>query len=354
MKIFEFKDTKVFFNDFNQQQRLVLDYSPLINHSSMPSYLVNQKGYRTNNFLDWLSAIFTRVSQWKDNGAIASNGLVYLITSLLTVQQLVRKQRDFHVLEIGCDPGALSVLIAEILKHFNSNNRLICVSEEQVNTEQDIWLQLMSTSSAADIVSRYIGDFTDLPFRENYFDIVIINGNTQFAQVEKVFQQAALVLRNQGTLYGISEQRPDVDVAWSKMLGAADCYPVDEETVVYAKQLSAKNRQVLMAQTTQNKFSKIKETVNDNLTIIKNSVFNLNNLTKNELDKTIGVVSQTEDQILKIFNQLISLNLKFYLNELKEALINYRLELGEKTVLEKVCRQRYQQLVWEIENSEDF
>jgi ubiquinone/menaquinone biosynthesis C-methylase UbiE len=354
MKIFEFKDTKVFFNDFNQQQQLVLDYSPLLNHSSMPSYLVNQKGYQTNNFLDWLSVIFTKVSQWKVNGAIASNGLVYLITSLLTVQQLVRKQRDFHVLEIGCDSSALSVLIAEILKHFNSNNRLICVSEEQVNTEQDIWLQLMSTSSAADIVSRYIGDFTDLPFRENYFDIVIINGNTQFAQVEKVFQQAALVLRNQGILYGISEQRPDVEAAWSKMLGASDCYPVDEGTVVYAKQLSAKNKQMLIAQTPQNQFSKIKSIISNNLAIIEDHIFNLNHLTAVELDNTIKVVSQTEDQTLKIFNQLISLNLKFYLNELKESLINYRLELGEKTFLEKTCQQRYQQLMQEIKNSEDF
>lgn len=354
MNLFEFKDTKVFFNDFNGQQHLVLNYAPLINHSSMPSYVMNQEGYLANNFFDWLSAIFTRVNQWKSEGKLVGDEVTYLVTSLLIVQQLVKKQRNFRILEIGCDKGAFSVLIAEILKHFNLNNRLVCVSEEQVNTEQDIWLQLMSTSSAANIVSRYIGDFTELPFKENYFDLVIINGTTQFLQAERVFQQAALVLRNQGILYGINEQRPDMDVAWSKMLGDSARYLVDEETAVYAKQLSAKNKQMLIAQTPQNQFSKIKSIISNNLAIIEDHIFNLNHLTAVELDNTIKVVSQTEDQTLKIFNQLISLNLKFYLNELKESLINYRLELGEKTVLEKNCQQRYQQLMQEIKNSEDF
>lgn len=354
MRLFEFKDTRVFFNDFKGHQQLILDYSPLKNYSSMPSYYINTKGYFSDNFVNWLSTIFIRASKLKTVGKITGNNLEYLVTSLFIIQQLVNKQRNFRVLEIGCDNGVLSVLIAEILKHFNSDNRLICVSEEQVNTEQDQWLKLMSTSSAIDIVSRYIGDFTELPFRENDFDLVIVNGTMQFVQAKSVFEQAALVLRNQGILYVIAELQTDLFALSSESLKNSSNYLINETTTVFFKKLSRADRKALITHTSQIKVFKTKRTIIDNLNIIKEPIINLSNLTAIELDEIIKIVSRTEDLVLNIFNQLISLKLKYYLNELKETLINYRLNLGIKSNLEKSCQRQYQLVLHEIKVSEDF
>ncbi|MFT9452757.1 class I SAM-dependent methyltransferase, partial [Liquorilactobacillus ghanensis] len=310
MKLFEFKDTRIFFNDFNGQQQLILDYAPLRNHSNNSTNIRNQQGYLENTYIPWLAQIFKRVAQWQENGQLNGNGIDYLLTSLLMIQQLISKQRNFHILEIGCDTGALSVLIAEILRHFNSANRLICVSEEQVNTEQDRWLQLMSTSPAADIVSRYIGDFTELPFAENYFDLVIINGTTEFKQTEQVFRQAALVLRNQGILYGIADQRPDIDQVYMEDFKSSVSYALSETATIWTKRLSAKDKESLIDQLFQVRFTKIKQKISDNLVAITDLITKLNQLTDPELDTLINAVNRIEDLVIAIYNQLISVNLK--------------------------------------------
>lgn len=72
------------------------------------------------------------------------------------------------------------------------------------------------------------------------------------------------------------------------------------------------------------------------------------------MDALINAVNRTEDLVIAIYNQLISVNLKQYLNELKEALIKYRLSLGERDSLFNICQEKLKCVKQEIKESEDF
>ncbi|MFT9412285.1 class I SAM-dependent methyltransferase, partial [Liquorilactobacillus hordei] len=327
MEYFEFKGTKIIFNDVKEGQKVILDYSPLRNHSALSTFQMGKSGFLENVFLNRLSPLFKKIFDLYDLSKLKGNGGAYILSLLLVVQEMISNDRKYRILEIGCDTGILSVILAEILKQFNKDNRLICVSEEQVDTNTDLWLNLMSTSPAADIVSRYIGNFGELPFEDDYFDLVIINGNTSFKHSKKVLQEAIKIIRNKGILLGMADNRPDLSGIFQKNWGNSKVYTINKKIKIFEHRVSNEEKKKEYSKSNIGREKLLKEKITNNLQSIKAIFDEARENVKNkiQLDDLIALIDSTEDSMILMRNMIMDSRIKLSLNLLKESLIDYRL-----------------------------
>ncbi|WP_017719780.1 PatA/PatG family cyanobactin maturation protease [Kamptonema formosum] len=145
-------------------------------------------------------------------------------TNLFLAAQSGIKPGDY-VLDAGCGTGGPSIVIAQTIEGVRVEG--INLSEAQVSKAQ----QLVREAGLADRVRIQVGDFHDLPFEDNIFDVVVFFETLGYAEdLPRVFAEVYRVLRPQGTLYikdGFPKETP--------------LSPEDELKLLHVKQISLHN-----------------------------------------------------------------------------------------------------------------
>ncbi|WP_017719781.1 PatA/PatG family cyanobactin maturation protease [Kamptonema formosum] len=101
-----------------------------------------------------------------------------------------------YVLDAGCGTGGPSVAIAQSVEGVRVEG--INLSEGQVSKAQ----QLVREAGLADRVRIQLGDYHDLPFEDNIFDVVVFFDTASYSDnFPQLFAEIYRVLRPQGTLY---------------------------------------------------------------------------------------------------------------------------------------------------------
>lgn len=332
---FYFEKSKVYFlNDTIQKKYLLLDYTPLKNHSAISSYGKNKKMETVDFLIKWIIPLY---KEYRDLDL--QNADAYLVIWFLVVQELINKYRYLKILEIGSN---MTSLLSESLKHFNESSFLVCILHRS-----------QVSDNCSKNVSYVIDQNNFLPFEKNYFDLVIVEDDSRLSNIV-VFDRIVKAIRNQGLILIVGNLcSKNTKILMKKYVFFV--YRISEKKVILFKKISSLEKKNAIEQLPEVKIEKIKFRIRNDLFSIGNKVKGFNLLeTEEELDKLIKMVNDTENLVCEIFSQLISIDLKYNLNLLKEALINYRLKLGNTKKLLKTCKKMYEIIEKDLKRSEDF
>lgn len=358
MSNFNIVNNKVIFMDLQNKETVLLNITPLENHSNVPTCQVKKDGsIDFEVFTRWLSSLFLEFDAVNQNvsGGLNENS-VYLMV-IFVIKQLMEKHRDYKVLEIGCDNGVLSYYLAIVLKHFNPHNQLVCLTDVQQDSSEDLWLDRIAKSNAGDIVSRFTTDYTNAFLEKDFFDIVIINGSVSYEDPKAVVFNAINYLRNGGLLICSPNGQYYLSDFFEASVDQYSEYKYDDVTSVFTKTIGQKEKTIVYRQTDEYKYLECKKDIVGILAGIDKEIqeFGTSKSSCN-LDDAIRQIARAEDDILVIYSSLNSLNIKFEISELKEAMINYRLadSLKEQEANAELCKKKYQTVIQTIRNSGDF
>ncbi len=363
MSLIKFENNQfVFIDDNDNKIELFNAVDPLSNNSHLPSHEVLDDGKTVYPlFDDMISYIdeFDKINEDVMGGLLKQT---VILSIFLVTRELLKKQRDLKVLEIGCDKGVLSYYLAKVLSRFNANNRLVCVTDSMGNECDNYWFDKILLSGAGDIVSLVTTEYNNAILPNDYFDIVIINGSVQFAEPAAVIRNAVNSVKNTGLLVCLSERQYLLTSCLQIAVGKSTVYNQDEASTILSKTIDEKDKLYAYKQTNEFILSDYKEKIVDALVPLKAMIKNLNKpqyLTADndaEIDEKIKLIAQAENDILTIYSKLSSLDIKFNINELKDALIHYKLSDSEdeRKSCAKLSKQKYQILIKEMEKYSDF
>lgn len=162
-----------------------------------------------------------------------------LFMKKLITQEAQRKEKEYNIVEIGSWAGESAILWAEQLKKVNVNGKVICIDpwtlydeiaskthpkrstryRMKKATSRDIIFKLflhnIDASGHDDVVRYFRGSSNDLLplLRENFFDLVFIDGSHFYKNVKKDIENAMQITRDGGVICGddLELQKLDLD-----------------------------------------------------------------------------------------------------------------------------------------------
>jgi len=256
----------------------------------------------------------------------------------------------------------LSYYLAKVLKHFNQNNKLVCVTDLMEDNCENIWFDKILASDAGEIVELMTTEYDSIFLPKDFFDIVIINGSVIYTEPAEVIQNAINFIKKEGLLICGSNSQYLLNSCFQVAFDNCTEYAINDLLSVFSKVIGKEEKMFSYQQTDEFKCCVYKENIVKVLSALKGPIEDLEKSTsssansKAEIDEKIKCLSKAEDDILAIYSQLNSLEIKYKISELKEALINYRLfgSNSESAYYAEVCRQKYQSVISEMKNCSDF
>lgn len=162
------------------------------------------------------------------------------IMDILLAARLIRTAWPVRVLEYGCGDGRLSYHLAKILGAFHENSSLVCAYD----TMDELWMQWMERISTIDKlpkISYLAGDYGDLQLEKNYFDIVVINGRTNFQEPGQVMEDALALVAKEGTLFCYTDQTPLLESVFQLYFETREEYEVTAASKVLLAEAKSRN-----------------------------------------------------------------------------------------------------------------
>lgn len=345
---------------YNNKTPILKRYDPLNNYSSLPVYETD--GGKKYPMFDVLTSIFGDFDRVNEGVAQGLDKTEVQLCVLLITKALLKKHRDFKVLEIGCDNGALSFSLARLLKAFNPKNQLICVTDAMSMNRNDRWHDKIFLSGAEEIVSLVTTPYESTLFPRDYFDIVILNGSAAFEDPGKVIYNAVNFIKNNGLLIALPASQYLLSSCFQVIAENCDEFYLNSVSSVLVKTINKKDKYLAYKRTEDYKVSLLKQDIVSTFVSLKKFIENLGEtayLDGNHdlaIDEQIRMVMRAENDVLTIFSHLDSLDIKFNINELKESLISYRLchDESERKHFAAVCSQKYQAVICEMRKYADF
>ena len=361
LSFISYENCQFFLTDGDDNKTAILKiYDQLSNYSSLPMY--ESEGGKKYPVFDVLTSIFNDFDRVNEDVAQGLDKTEVQLCMLLIAKVLLKKHRDFKVLEIGCDKGVLSFSLARLLKQFNGNNQLICVTDAMSVNCNDRWYDKILLSGAEEIVSLVTTQYNNGLFPRDYFDIVIINGSVSFEDSEKVIYNAVNFTKNNGLLITLPASQYLLSSCFQVIVENCDEYYLNSASSVLVKTIDKKDKYSAYKRTEDYKVSLLKRGIVSEFVSLKEIVEKLGETDyldgKKDLtiDDKIKALMRAENDVLAIFSHLDSLDIKFNISELKECLIGYRLSQteSERKHFAAQSSQKYQTVICEMRKYSDF
>jgi SAM-dependent methyltransferase len=350
-------NSKVTFMDYQNNETVLLNITPLENHSNVPTHQLKADSSYDGVFAKWLASLLSQFDVVNQNVSEGLTNISVFLSVFFVIKQLMEKHRDYKVLEIGCDNGVLSYYLANVLKHFNPHNQLVCLTEVQQDSSADLWLDKIMASKAEDIVSRFTTDYLNAFLQKDIFDIVIINGSVCYENPSAVIFNAINCLRNGGLLICSPNKQYYLSEIFEALVDNYSEYAIDNASSVFTKTIEKKEKWTVYRQSKEYKYLACKKDAIALLSSINEEIQELGTSEgPRNLDNAIRQIGHAEDDILAIYSRLNSLNIKFEISELKEAMINYRIAdtIKEQKADAEQCRKKYQTVIQTMQKADDF
>lgn len=352
-----FSSERIVFKDCFNSETVLLNLTPLENHSNVPTYLKKSDGRDEAVFKEWICSLASKFDRVNQNVPEGLDKMSVVIPTVLLIKKLLQKQRNYKVIEIGCDKGVLSYYLAEVLKHFNSNNQLVCLTDIQKDSDSDLWLDKISVSGAGDIVSRITAEYQNSFIQKDYFDAAFINGTVNYENPLPVIFNAINSLKKGGLLICIPGKQYFLSDIFQTVVDDPVEYAIENTTSVFAKIIGEKEKLKSYRQTREYKDAEIKKDAVKILSGLEDAVQKLGTPGYTyDLDQSIKQIGQAENDIFDIYSRINNLGIKFELNEFKEAMITYRVADtdAERKADAQQCRKKYRAVMQTIQNLDNF
>lgn len=355
MSLIQYQNGWVYLTDgYNQKTAILKVYDPLGNYSSLPMYeSEGGKRYPIFDLLTTISGDYIHLSSGVTGGLDKTEVHLCLI---LIAKALMKKHRDYSVLELGCDNGVLSASLAPLLKGFNPGNRLVCVTERLDRAAG--WVDKVSLSGAADIASLVAAPCASAPLPRDRFDIVVINGSAPFEDPADIVWRSIGLAKNNGLILCVSSSQ--FLLTSSIQVIAENCheYYLGSASSVLACPVGTKDKYVAYKRTDEYKRNLRKQEIIGAIGSLKKFIAGLPQLPAGDpaLDAAIQTVMRAEDGVLAVFGDLTSVDIKYCVNVLKEYLIRLRLsqDEAERARYAVECGEKYQAVLSEMRKYGDF
>jgi len=335
-------------------------YDPYNNYSSVPMFEIEDgQKFPLYDLLMSIANDFDRVNK---SATQALDKTEVMLPLLLVTKSLLSKHRDFKALEIGCGNGVLSGPLSRLLQPFNRNNQLICVTDTMDADSHRFWLEKVALFGAEEIVSLAAAGYDDALFPKDHFDVVIINGSVPFDEPAKIIYNAINCIKNNGLLIAVSAGQYLLSSCFQVIFDNCTEYYLDSASSVLVKTMDTKDKHTAYKRTDEYKIKTLKPKIASTFVSLKETVDSLweadylNGDNDDRIDEKIRMVMRAEDDVLAIFGHLVSLDIKFNISDLKEALISYRLsrDEAERKHFAAVCGRKFQAVISEMRKYADF
>ena len=293
------------FEDINKnKQKLlnVIDFS--INHSRVAFHCFRDD----KEVLSLMEDVDKWIASIHDGSIVCMMRSIILLSVL---DELIQKPQVYNFLHIG-EFSSFDECLGTALKKFNDNSHLYCLTDKKPDKE-------MTNIS---FISMKLGEFM-LP--SSKFSAIFID-DMHSRILTQIPIDVLLSLRDRGKVFFLSvPNSPPQPFPENRKE-----FKVSENLFLTSFYMTAKIREMLYKQTPEAKLNGKKRQI---IKIIKEFSQNVNKLLflptneqNSALDHAISSLHQSEKIINEIYPNLNSAYIKPYFNELKEALIDYRLQ----------------------------
>ncbi len=324
------------FVDYNGLKHLLfnaMDFS--LNHSNIRFFNIEEDGKETLSMLKDTALSLRSIS----DGSVIS--MVRNIVFLSVLDELIQKPHNYNFLQIG-DVSSFTEQLANILKKFNVKNHLYCITENLPS--KNILNVSFLTAKLENVILPYS------KFSAVFIDDAYINN---FSTIPT---DLIMSLKNCGNLFFITNS----DLLPKSLLDDSKVFVLHKDLSLVSLSVTEKLKHSLYLQTSYGKLEQQKRkiiNIVDELSKNINELKNYQSVNSDEfLDQMISSVYQCELMINKIYIELKSSYIKTYFNELKEILIDYRLNKNEslkENYYERI-KQHYQIARNELTTYDDF
>ncbi|MCR5030622.1 MAG: hypothetical protein K5982_04030 [Selenomonadaceae bacterium] len=276
---------------------------------------------------DNIKNITEYIEREKESGASLHAALAVLV-----VRALWGKQRPRRILWMGTF-GRTVISVAKMAPIFHEQNRLYCVASDFPDVTEENIVPIRANCR-------------DIPLPEDKFDIVVVDA-ADVAPDRMV--QIALSLRVGGVLIVWSPAGTEVPFK----IPQANVFFDDEGNAIAHMKISKEITAILRERTQKRQLSRQKRLVTYILDEVGEALASMLISGDDErLEDTITKASLAEENILPIYEELVSEDVKYLANRFKESLIEFRLHKSEET---RACvLEDYLALRREMKDQDDF
>lgn len=319
----------ILIHEDNSGQLLLNAFDPLNNHSSVPMHYMTEKNGQLSTQFYWFDMIQTVIKEIPPS----ENSTVIISLLLRLISCLAKKARPFNFLWIGNEMKQWLSPLNSLLQEFNSANRLYWLSEQTI------------PSSAPSIIPIQT-KITEYPFPAQFYDCVIIdNTSIKTIPIGSLIPKTINSIVPFGKLLIGATQNNSISKLQS-LLETAAIFPIDKFSVIDSD-ITPTIAQKIFATTKTFEVQQAKTILKENILALKPL---LDSTSPNDYDNLITAVTKLENDLLLLYPYLISSDIKFLVNRLKETMIEYRLEFDD---LDQI-NNAYTALIDEMQRFGDF
>ncbi len=215
MSTLRFKASQFIFIDKNGE-RLLLDCSDFLSNKSSVS-MHRLPGQEFTTIPDLILDLYAKEEDLPELYRFQT----YLLDVLLA-RQLIRSPKPVRMLEYGSLDGRVSYHLAAMLGTFNEESLLVC-AYDAIEPE---WQERIADVDKPPRLAYYAGDFGSIELKERSFDMILLNGITNFERPELVLQDAIKLLRPDGVMIALVNDTPFLESAFKLHFETRDEYEI--------------------------------------------------------------------------------------------------------------------------------
>ncbi len=224
----KFSNRKLSLND-----QVLLDLSdPFKNLSHIPGRKHDDTGEAYRTVLDLISENNKRHLEF---GFVTDiDPLFYSVIDAMLSDFFVQHGSPLKVCEIGCNRGILSFHIAPLLAEYDPKADYVCVCDSIGNESNNTWLDAISSVYAPEGLALVASDFCRTFLRDDYFDLVVINGTLQIPNPACMLKEAVRISDPNGRMICFSYGQYLLDDSFKLVFNKRKEYRFSEECVIFS------------------------------------------------------------------------------------------------------------------------
>lgn len=324
MAYLEIDGTRLKYKHQNKTE-IVLDFQDVkSNYSKIPFYSMDDNQFTIIKLIGQLMS--DSIPIWNEK---KGQDVDIHLVDICVVKEVIKSRLGRKVLEIGCENGILSYHLATILGSMQNQSSLFCVSD----IINPFWVDQLSTVERLPELHYFATEYDAIHLEQEYFDLVVINGNVNFEQPEKTLKEAIRLLKEDGSIICYCNDMPSLESSFHLLFEHNKSYELDGNRVIYVA-----NKQDITC-TEEEKVDCTIE-IRQHIQALKEQIVSEEAITKEHLKECIRQIEQDVDTVM----QEELLDWKNGLLELKEYLLDYMVGFDSE------YRSYYRQVVIEYLN----
>lgn len=272
-------------------------------------------------------------------------GNAYQAALLLALKELLGKYRPYRFLLLGMGAESpLAELLGSMMAEFHPGNRLVCVTEPNMRARERT-SRGKGEGFGADETNRAAAAswemwYEDLLLPTHAFDVAVVVGDDRRPLPAALWPKVAESVRLWGRLLVISREAEGEKFCCNVLGG--ERLRVTEDLSLYKAtvSLAAENRirELRPDWDVEQLISYLRQTIEEIAPVMEAADGPA------DAQPYIALIAEAEEVALLIYDRMRSVDIKYWLNRLKEALIEYHLQIGAWAAVAEPYRKAREEL----------